>query len=148
MKGELNMSVDNVRLKQESMNTDGQQILEDINPVSNTNSINDSASGEKLAETLNRIWNTINNKLTRVVNSVNGRTGPVILTSDDVGLGNVDNVSYADIKAWTIQTIQEMFGNITDYTEIKKHYNQLMLDLLPYMKNKVYKSENHFTVKL
>lgn len=133
------MSVDNVRLKQESMNTDGQQILEDINPVSNTNSINDSASGEKLAETLNRIWNTINNKLTRVVNSVNGRTGPVILTSDDVGLGNVDNVSYADIKAWTIQTIQEMFGNMrlhfyqspddSDFTNVIENNDTAMVNV-------------------
>ncbi len=30
-----------------------------------------------------------------------------------------------------------------DYTEIKQHYNQLMLDHFPYMKNKVDTSENH-----
>ena len=38
---------------------------------------------------------------------------------------------------------QELFGNVMDYTEIKQHYNQLMLDHFPYMKNKVDTSENH-----
>ena len=38
---------------------------------------------------------------------------------------------------------QEIFGSVMDYTDIKKHYNQLMLDHFPYMKNKVDTSENH-----
>ena len=37
----------------------------------------------------------------------------------------------------------EIFGNLTDYTEIKEHYNRLMLDYFPYMKNNVNASENH-----
>ena len=38
---------------------------------------------------------------------------------------------------------REIFGNVIDYTEIKQHYNQLMLDHFPYIKNKVDTSENH-----
>lgn len=38
---------------------------------------------------------------------------------------------------------QELFGNVMDYTEIKQHYNQLMLDQFPYIKNKVDTSENY-----
>ena len=34
-----------------------------------------------------------------------------------------------------------------DYTEIKQHYNQLMLDQFPYIKNKVDTSENQFKNK-
>lgn len=118
------MSADNIRLKQESMDQEGQQILEDINPITNTKSIDDSASGEKLYETLMRMWNAINNKLTRIVNSVNGRTGPVLLTSDDVGLGNVDNISYAEIKEWVLNTIREAFSNLclrlyNDFSEVE-----------------------------
>ena len=118
------MSTDNIRLKQESMDQEGQQILEDINPITNTKSIDDSASGEKLYETLMRMWNAINNKLTRIVNSVNGRTGPVLLTSDDVGLGNVDNISYAEIKEWVLNTIREAFSNLclrlyNDFSEVE-----------------------------
>lgn len=43
---------------------------------------------------------------------------------------------------------QEIFGNLTDYTEIKQHYNQLMLDYFPYMKNKVHTSENHLKMAI
>ena len=38
---------------------------------------------------------------------------------------------------------RDMFGNLMDYTEIKKHYNQLMLECLPYMKNRVNIAEDH-----
>ena len=38
---------------------------------------------------------------------------------------------------------ERFFGNVINYTEIKQHYNQLMLDYFPYMKNKVDTSENH-----
>lgn len=105
------MSMDNIQLKQENV-LDDEVVLSDINPITNTKSIDDSATGAKLSETLDRIWNTINNKLTRVVNSVNGRTGVVVLTSEDVGLGNVDNVSYAEIKNWVIETFENMFKDM------------------------------------
>lgn len=84
--------------------------LEDINPKTNTKSIDDSNSGVSLDETIDRLWNSINNKLSRIVNSVNGRTGVVILSSEDVGLGNVDNVSYADIKKWVIERLAQEFN--------------------------------------
>lgn len=104
------MSMDNIRLKQEDVFGE-HSVLTDINPVTNTGSIDDDASGEKLNDTLNRVWQAINNKLSRYVNSVNGRTGVVVLTSDDVGLGNVDNVSFADIKSWVIEQIENAFEN-------------------------------------
>ena len=86
-------------------------VLKDINPKSSTKSIDDSATGASLEQTLDRMWNTINNKLSRVVNSVNGRTGVVVLNPSDVGLGNVDNVSYNDIKKWIINKLEGEFGN-------------------------------------
>ena len=86
-------------------------VLKDINPKSSTKSIDDSATGATLEQTLDRMWNTINNKLSRVVNSVNGRTGVVVLNPSDVGLGNVDNVSYNDIKKWVINKLEGEFGN-------------------------------------
>ena len=42
----------------------------------------------------------------------------------------------------------EIFGNLTDYTEIKEHYNRLMLDYFPYMKNNVNASENHLKMAI
>jgi hypothetical protein len=108
MEGANNMSMDNVQLKQEDM-LNNDVVLSDINPVTNTASVDDSATGEKLQTTIELIWNAINNKLTRVVNSVNGRTGVVILTSEDVGLGNVDNVSFTDIKQWLIERLEQAF---------------------------------------
>jgi hypothetical protein len=102
--------MDNVQLKQEDVFGE-HAVLTDVNPVTNTKSIDDAANGEKLNQTLDRIWESINNKLSRIVNSVNGRTGVVVLTSDDVGLGNVDNVSFADIKSWVINQIENAFEN-------------------------------------
>ena len=104
------MGMDNVQLKQEDILNDN-VVLSDINPITNTNSVDDSASGEKLNETLSRLWNAINNKLTRIVNSVNGRTGVVVLSPEDVGLGDVDNVSFAEIKQWVIDQIKNEFVN-------------------------------------
>ncbi|MBO4736547.1 MAG: hypothetical protein J5614_09170 [Paludibacteraceae bacterium] len=103
------MSMDKVQLKQEEL-LDGQVVLSDINPVTNTKSIEDSANGLPMTETISRMWSAINNKLSRIVNSVNGRTGVVVLTSEDVGLGNVDNVSYEEIKQWVLDTFDELFG--------------------------------------
>ena len=104
------MSMDRMQLKQEDVLNDN-IVLTDINPVSNTKSIDDSSTGEDLQQTISRIWESINNKLTRVVNSVNGRTGVVVLTNDDVGLGNVDNVSYAEIQEWVKTEIEKTFEN-------------------------------------
>ena len=103
------MSMDKVQLKQEEL-LDGQVVLSDINPVTNTKSIEDSANGLPMTETISRMWSAINNKLSRIVNSVNGRSGVVVLTSEDVGLGNVDNVSYEEIKQWVLDTFDELFG--------------------------------------
>ena len=43
---------------------------------------------------------------------------------------------------------KELFGNTMDYTEIKQHYNKLMLDYFPYMENKVNTSENHLKMAI
>ena len=100
---------DRIQLKREQV-VGNEVALEDINPKTNTKSIDDSNSGVSLDETIDRLWNSINNKLSRIVNSVNGRTGVVILSSEDVGLGNVDNVSYADIKKWVIERLAQEFN--------------------------------------
>jgi len=98
---------DRIQLKREEI-VGNDVVLTDINPKSNTKSIDDTNSGVSLEKTIERLWNAINNKLSRIVNSVNGRTGVVVLNANDVGLGNVDNVSLADIKNWVIErTIQE-----------------------------------------
>ena len=101
---------DNIQLKKEEVVGD-EVILSDIYPKTNTGSVVDEASGRQLNETIDFLWQKINNKLSRVVNSVNNRTGVVVLSSDDVGLGNVDNVSFADIKQWVIDLLIQEFGN-------------------------------------
>ena len=90
---------DRVQLKREEVVGDD-VVLSDINPKTNTSSIDDSNTGDSLNKTLDRMWQSINNKLSRVVNSVNGRTGVVVLSPEDVGLDQVDNVSLSDIKKW------------------------------------------------
>ena len=57
------------------------------------------------------MWQSINNKLSRIVNSVNGRTGVVVLSPEDVGLDQVDNVSLSDIKKWVINRLTQEFNN-------------------------------------
>lgn len=104
------MANEKVQLKQETI-VGNDVVLDDIFPNTNTRSVNDPTSGEQLDQTLARIWNTINNKLSRIVNSVNGRTGVVVLTSEDVGLGNVDNVSFSDIKDWIINRLLNEFNH-------------------------------------
>ena len=101
------MSIDKVQLQQEEV-VESSVVMTDINPTTNTKSVIDESSDSTLQETINRIWNAINNKLSRVVNSVNGRTGVVVLSSEDVGLGNVDDVSFSDIKEWVIEQINKM----------------------------------------
>lgn len=108
-----------VQLKREEVVGD-EVVLSDINPKTSTDAVEDY-QGMSLSEILDRIYNTINNKLSRNVNSVNGRTGVVVLTAEDVGLGNVSNVSYADIKRWVIEQIKQAFKDHTmkmfDYLE-------------------------------
>lgn len=86
-------------------------VLEDVIPKTATDAVLDPTNGNDLAETLNAIWAAINNKLSRIVNSVNGRTGVVILSAADVGLENVDNVSTDDLKSWVINLVAEQFHN-------------------------------------
>ncbi len=88
-------------------------VLSEIAPKTNTESVDDSTKGTKLSQTLEKIWNDINNKLSRVVNSVNGRTGVVVINASDVGLGNVDDVSFDDIKKWVIERLQQEFNDHT-----------------------------------
>lgn len=99
-----------VQLKREEV-VGNEVVLSDIAPITNTESVEDSAKGMTLAQTLDKMWNDINNKLSRKVNSVNGRTGVVVLDSSDVGLENVDNVSFDDIKKWVITRIKQEFDN-------------------------------------
>ena len=103
------MAQDKVQLKREEV-VGNDVVMQDINPKTKTNSIQDSTKGIPLDQTLAMIKNMINNKLSRVVNSVNGRTGIVIIDANDVGLGNVDNVSFGDIKRWVIDYIGDIFG--------------------------------------
>lgn len=104
------LAEDRIQLKQEEV-VGNEVVLNDINPKTNTKSIDDVNSGLPLNELIDKMWNSINNKLSRIVNSVNGRTGVVVLNSSDVGLGNVDNVSLADIKDWVITRMAQEFDN-------------------------------------
>ena len=103
------MAEDRVQLKQEEV-VGNEVVLNDINPKSNTMSIDDPVSGATLDKVIERLWNAINNKLSRIVNSVNGMTGVVIIDPSTIGLGNVDNVSFADIKEWVISRIMQEMG--------------------------------------
>lgn len=104
------MADNRVQLKREEIVGDS-TALTDIYPKTNTASVDDNATGKPMSETLDALWNAINNKLSRIVNSVNGRTGVVELDANDVGLGNVDNVSFGDIKDWVINMLGQEFEN-------------------------------------
>lgn len=104
------MAQDKVQLKREEI-VGNDIVLQDINPKTKTNSITDSTKGVPLDQTLSMIKNMINNKLSRDVNSVNGKTGIVILDAKDVGLENVDNISFGDIKTWVIEYMGDIFGS-------------------------------------
>ncbi|MBR5296291.1 MAG: hypothetical protein IKU29_00270 [Parabacteroides sp.] len=116
------MAQDKVQLKREEL-IGNEVVLQDINPKTSTNSIEDSTSGAPLDKTLAMIKNMINNKLSRVVNSVNGRTGVVVLDAGDVGLDNVDNISFDDIKKWVIEYIGDIFG--TKRIILKEYLTQI-----------------------
>ena len=64
---------DRVQLKQEEV-VGNDVVLSDINPKTNTRSVDDPTTGLSLDKTIERMWQAINNKLSRIVNSVNGRT--------------------------------------------------------------------------
>lgn len=102
------MAESKVQLKREEVVGD-EVVLEDIDPKTSTGSVVDEASGLNLNEVIARLKDDINSQLSRVVNSVNGRTGVVVLTAKDVGLGNVDNKSFADIQNWTLDEIEHAF---------------------------------------
>ena len=104
------MAESQVQLKREEIVGD-EVVLSDINPQTTTESVTDITNGMQLDDTLTRILNAINNKISRYVCSVNGRTGVVVLTAKDVGLGNVDNMSFADVQNWVIDQIKEEFGS-------------------------------------
>lgn len=97
-----------VQLKEEEL-VGNEVVLTDIMPNTDTDSVNDNSSGESLDVTLEHMWEAINNKLSRVVNSVNGRSGIVEMDASDVGLGNVDNISFAEIKQWMIDRLAAEF---------------------------------------
>ncbi len=115
---------DRIQLKQEEI-VGNDVVLTDINPKTNTKSVDDPSTGATLEQTIERIWNALNNKLSRIVNSVNGMTGVVVIDPSTIGLGNVDNVSFADIKEWVISRIMqemgykriEMFDSLQDLDE-------------------------------
>ena len=94
-------SMDNniTHLKQEQI-VGNDVVFEDIFPETLSEAVYEQ--GVPISDIISRLWNAINNKLSRVVNSVNGRTGVVVLKKDDIGLGAVDNVSFADIKQWVV----------------------------------------------
>ena len=96
------MNTNTTQLKQETL-VGNDPVLEDIFPKSDAGVVFDN--GIPVDQMIDRLWNSINNKLSRVVNSVNGRSGVVVLKKEDVGLSNVDNVSFADIKQWVIDQL-------------------------------------------
>ena len=101
-----------VQLKREMLLND-EAILEEVFPKTMTDAVIDTNSGLKLSEVIDTILTAINNKVSRNVNSVNGRSGVVLLDASDVGLGNVDNVSTADIKAWIIKPAVRIFQGLS-----------------------------------
>lgn len=135
---------DRIQLKQEEV-VGNEVVLSDINPRTNTKSVDDSSTGTDLQQTIDRMWNTINNKLSRIVNSVNGRDSCVVITSEDVGLGNVDNVSFADIKQWVINRMDQEFGykqlicfeSLSDLNVwVGEHNNDAIYDMKPFYVHK------------
>lgn len=104
------MAENKVQLKREEPVGSGVS-LENIYPQTDTQSVIDPNSGSTMDQVISRLWSAINNKLSRVVNSVNGKTGVVLLTAEDVGLGNVDNISYDSIKSWVIDRLKSEFND-------------------------------------
>ena len=122
------MAEKKVQLKEQEIV--GQEVvLSDIYPKTDTTSIVDDATGIPLDVKLDYLAELINDKLTRVVNSVNNRTGVVVLDAEDVGLGNVDNISFAEMKEWIQKAITNAFGNkhvflFENYSELQAFLQQ------------------------
>lgn len=127
------MSIDKVQLSQEEY-VGGHIIKSDINPVTNTPSVLDPDSGSDLRQVIDRLWSAINSQLERVVNSVNNKDGIVVITPSDIGLGNVDNVSYAEIKEWVLEQISNAFYNkrlrmFDDFADLDSNFDETDLSL-------------------
>jgi len=103
------MTEKNVQLKRDDV-VGNEVVSENINPKTDTTSVEDLINGLPLSETQRIMWNAINNKLSRIVNSWNGRTGVVVATKADVGLGNVDNISFSEILRRIEELMMETFG--------------------------------------
>lgn len=120
-----------VQLKREEV-VGNETVLSDIYPMTDTVSVEDSSRGITLNQTLDRIFNDINDKISRQVNSVNGRTGVVVIDAEDVGLGNVTNVSFTDIKQWVLDQLKKgfndhrlrLFENLEDATEFMNNHGE------------------------
>lgn len=61
---------------------------------------------------------------------------------------NSDGLTTPQVAEQMDNLRKELFGNTMDYTEIKQHYNKLMLDYFPYMENRVSTSENHLKMAI
>ena len=61
---------------------------------------------------------------------------------------NSDGLTTPQIAEKMDNLRRDMFGNLMDYTEIKKHYNQLMLECFPYMKNRVNIAADHLKMAI
>lgn len=123
---------DRVQLNREEIVGDG-TALSNINPLTNTKSVDDNNTGESLDVTIERIWKAINNKLGRITNSVNGRDGVVVITAEDLGLGNVTNVSFSTIKDWVIDELLSEFNLkrlalFDDYDDFTTTYSEVWLN--------------------
>lgn len=120
-----------VQLKREEV-VGNETVLSDIYPMTDTVSVEDSSRGITLNQTLDRIFNDINDKISRQVNSVNGRTGVVVINAEDVGLGNVTNVSFTDIKQWVLDQLKKgfddhrlrIFANLEDAIEFMNNHGE------------------------
>ena len=71
-----------VQLKRETLLND-EAVLEEVFPKTMTDAVIDTNSGLKLSEVIDTILTAINNKVSRNVNSVNGRSGVVLLDASD-----------------------------------------------------------------
>ena len=117
-----------VQLKEEEL-INSELVLTDIYPKTDTSSITDDASGQSLDVTLEHVWEAINNQLSRYVNSVNGRSGVVVLDPSDVGLSNVDNVSFNEIQQWVIERLEaEFFGHLIKTFESLSEVQSVVID--------------------
>lgn len=72
------------------------------------------AAGDWVVLSASLIWEKSVNS--NAVASVNGHTGVVVLDNTDVGLGNVDNVSAANLRDRSTHTGTQLASTISDFT--------------------------------